>query len=112
MVSKIVGGGTALVVNVIYAPCPNDPSASHIVLDKTWQEIYDAVSAGQPAIFIYTDADSSGSVLEFNPLMNMGWSEPNQLYGLTLFNFRGPNSSTEFVTDSANGYPSTDCSIE
>ena len=82
-------GGGALVVHSSDADSP--------VLDKTWKEISDAVSAGQIVIVLNSYGDIG--YLSAVPL----YAVETETYFVHFF-YSG-NAQDTFVTDSENGYP-------
>lgn len=83
-------GGGVLVVNV------DDDTG---VLNKTWQEIRDAMAAGQPPVIGTVDGSDSG-------ILVVGYASiRNDSYGLWLLGADIASDAPLFVATSANDYP-------
>lgn len=82
MEDGIAGGGVLVVTS--------DGTA----LDKTWQEIHDAM----PAVWV---TNETGTL--FNPVVTAFGGEGN--YGVGVWNYQQQNASM-YVAESADGYPS------
>ena len=67
-------------------------------LDKTWQEIHDAVEAGQVVVFQQA-LDNALTLYGF-----AGIEADTGYYAVYLYNF-GNSTKASYVTNSASGYP-------
>lgn len=91
------GGGGGGVLKVGF----QDPTAENPILDKTWQEIYDAASGGKMVIFSTTTVVGPETSHVFDPLTAAFEvdDEGLLLYGVNFYNF-GP-----YNCGSPNDYP-------
>lgn len=82
--------------NVLIIHATEDSDTGATILDKTWQEIYDA-----PYSVFVSGGESLGDGYEYYPIRNayMGVNEYIVQFGIS-------NIATTYTTDSANGYPS------
>ena len=97
------GGGSSLVVHGEVTLNTNDGTIGNIVLDKTWREIYGAMSQGQNVVIdmpITIDGDEYPTVVMPT---SCGYNN-NQFY--VVFYFGG--SDWMLVTDTEYGHPSLD----
>lgn len=80
-----------------------DPTAENPILDKTWQEIYEAASGGSVVTFCTTTVIGPETTHTFEPLIAVFEvdNEGSLLYGVNFFNY-GP-----FNCGSPNDYPET-----
>lgn len=89
------GGGSSsggvLVVTETY-------DGNHSTLNKTWQEIHDAVVGGQMVVFQFTNDDG----IFWNYLSSV--ESVSGYYAVNVFN-SGSLANVNYGTDSANGYP-------
>lgn len=97
------GGGGVFVVTKT-----SDLSTGESTLDKTWQEIYDAIKVnGQYPMVIWEQDDGP---LRIGTVFEIG--ESNGYYGVfaceIAYDFAAAIQVTEFYTQSADGYPSTE----
>ena len=75
---------------------------SDTALDKTWQEIYDAMNANRPAYVVNRHTDGVGYGIAAMPIISTEFG--GSVYMVT---FLAPGGSgNAFCTTSANGYPS------
>ena len=79
------GGGGSLVIHTVSG-----------TLDKTWQEIYDALEAGVRCIVMYGDEGKVGQTI----IQEAYWYDDND-YRIYPFG----DGSTYYVATSASGYP-------
>lgn len=86
------GGSGVLIVNVVEDPTEH--------LDKTWQEIYDAVKSGTP-VFIKTLYEASDEMTVQLNLINYVsfWEDDNPPYKVQT-------DGDTYTCSTANGYPS------
>lgn len=88
-------GGGALIVGSEY-----DDNESKYTLNKTWQEIYNAVSQGIVAVIVYeTPIDGYAQAL---PVLGAYQLAPTQ-YGVSV---SLGDAMGEYTADQASGYPS------
>lgn len=84
---------------VVHVSMDGEEGSATYTLDKTWQEIYDAVSAGIPAFLL------------LNPVENYAYSfavEGVTVDGLAVYSVRSGFKDIlggDFSTGSATGYP-------
>lgn len=83
---------------------PDDPNENEI-LDKTWQEIYDAVSSGIPA-FILCDVASEGMEEQVYLQMPVIYVQNTENSPYTINALTGSEDFTASAS-SASGYPQT-----
>ena len=92
------GGGTG--GGVLYVSF-QDPTAENPILNKTWQEIYDAATGGSVVIFRGTFETGPETQYAVEPLMALfnGDYDGTIIYGVNFTNY-GP-----YNCGSPNGYP-------
>lgn len=84
------GGGGVLVVHTVY-------DAGNTSLDKTWQEIYDALASGTPCICVYENAKDE--------IVNQAYLTGAELYDEGVYNVYTIDMMTTYVATSPSGYP-------
>lgn len=93
----LVGGGEPLIVHMVY-----DELGNCHVLDKTWQEIYDAP-------FAWLEAEAvpmpGGTSTHKYPLSDIFVLQPTGVAPRYCISFGGVDSGLDFNVDDANGYP-------
>lgn len=99
------GGGGVLVVNVTY-----DEQTDTEIMDKTWAEIFAALSVGQPASVV-----NVGESYAFSYPLVCAYQDPNTSEYVVYYLGNELPTSTDisnmyfakFTTSSADGYPHT-----
>lgn len=89
MESGIANAGGALIVTI-----------EDDTLDKTWQEIHDAVENGQVVLFYYTTSDGKFACY----LSSVEYDSSLESYSINLFN-ADSGAVMWLGTSTANGYP-------
>lgn len=84
------GGGGAMVVHTVY-------DAGITSLDKTWQEIYDALASGTPCIIVYENAEDE--------IANQAYLTKAELYDEGVYNVYTMDEMTTYKATSPSGYP-------
>ena len=87
--NAVAGAGGVLVVNI------NNQSGA---LDKTWQEIHDALMAGYYVSIPFTEGASTSQILVLEVEASDGYNVYGALFGDEKITFM-------FSTDSTEGYP-------
>ena len=91
------GGGGESILIIHMQPIPDDPD-DNMILDKTWKEIADAVTAGTPA-YIFLNTSEDGNTFIYCTLVT-------QISHTGLYNVTDTNN-TSFVASTENDYPKT-----
>ena len=101
------GGGGVFVVHSHY-----DENTGVTTLDKTWQEIWDALDAGQFPTIVSAYSDEYGNEGDISYINNL-WSEDGAcgLQSFAPYYNAGDVTpviwgASDYTTDSADGYPS------
>lgn len=82
-----------------------DSSATGFVLDKTWQEIYDAIKAGRTAVLVMEMLDHQGNLNAMaSPVIGIYGAGTS--YKLWIYNYFDAAAVWNFVANSADAHPS------
>lgn len=94
--ANTASGGGGLIIN--------EDADTHM-LDKTWQEIYDAVSTGGAAV-IFSVTDTS---VDYMPVSHIDFDASDDYYAIAAGHMDGYNiAAYNYIATSASGYPVLD----
>ena len=96
------GGGSSLMVEAILTVEQDTPI---ITLDKTWQEIRDAVDDGKTVNIIMDNNEGQKQETNFLQILNISYTPGNALPYAVGISIPGGEQVFDLAADSANGYP-------
>ncbi len=73
-----------------------------VTLDKTWQEIHDAISSGMIGVVRNIEPSEVATAYSDHPIESIAYSEDSESYQIR---FNTPDMEFLFATDTADGYP-------